>query len=86
MKPRSIISYEVNCQTLKPENTFVFVVLSVQETLENVCFAAAVFPPLAVSNAQHPSSLCHLENQHSTVCARSEYPPKPWHSFLAKLS
>lgn len=30
MKPRSIISYEVNCQTLKPENTFVFVVLSAQ--------------------------------------------------------
>ena len=70
MEPVSIVSYEESCpQTLKPENTFVFVGLSAQETLENVSFAAAVsvLPSLAVSSVQHPSSLPCLENQHSAV-------------------
>lgn len=79
MKPLSIISCEVNCQILKPENTFVFVVLFVQETLENIYLTAAVFPPSAGSSAQSPSSLCHLENQYRVVSARCEHPPKPGH-------
>lgn len=88
-EPLSIISYEENCpQTLKPENTFVFVFLSAQKTLENGCLAAAVsaLPPLAVSSGQHPSGLHHLENQQNAACARNGYPPKPGHPFLAKLS
>lgn len=82
MEPVSIVSHKESCpQTLKPENTFVFVVLSAQETLENVSFAAAVsvLPSLAVSNAQHPSSLPCLENQHSAV----SMPGASTHKYVA---
>lgn len=82
VEPVLIVSCAETCpQILKPENVFVFVILSAQEPLENVSYAAAlsVLPSLAVGSSLHPSSLPCLENQHSVVSV----PGASTHEYVA---